>query len=274
MTNAMKYQLVPDYWSHYKRLEFIKKYLNEYEKPRVLDLACGTGILGAFPLAELGYDVTGVDIDLRSIKAATAENPFPNLRFHCSDFNEFYPNATYDVIVAGYVMEHLEHPETLMAAISRLLAPGGTAIITIPNGYGPHEMEQWIYYKFFEPWDFIYVARYLKRLLKATTIKKGLLGEAPWPQFKPPLDQLEMTVNVECGHAVHITQKWFNNMISGAGFKVVEMQNGALFHGQITGHAMCSFKTLNAFNTGVADYLPACLVSNWFYALRKEGDYE
>ena len=267
---TMKYQLVPDYWSHYKRLEFIRKYLNQYDNPKVLDLACGTGILCAFPLAELGYDVTGVDIDDRSITAATKENTFPNLRFVCSDFNLFDTGQTYDVVVAGYVMEHLENPETLMTAISRLLAPGGTAIITIPNGYGPHEMEQAIYYKFFEPWDFIYKARYLKQLFNATTIKKGILGQAPWPQYKPPLDHLEMTVNLECGHAVRITQKWFNGMISDAGFKVVEMVNGALFHGQITGHAMCWFRPAVVVNTGIADYLPSWMVSNWFYALKKE----
>jgi SAM-dependent methyltransferase len=267
----MKYQLTPDYWSHYKRLEFIKSHLSRYKNPRVLDLACGTGVLCAFPLAELGYDVTGVDIDPRSIKAAVAENPFPNLRFFCSDFNEFHPNTQYDVIIAGYVMEHLERPETLMVAIARLLKPNGTAIITIPNGYGPHEIEQAIYYRFFEPWDFIYKIRFFNQGLTAIKMRY-LLGERdwPWPKYKPPLDKLEMTVNTECGHAVNITQNWFNQMVADHGFYVNEMQNGALLHGQITGHIMCNFRPTILFNTGVADYLPSCVVSNWFYALKQE----
>jgi SAM-dependent methyltransferase len=268
----MTYQITPDYWSHHKRLEFIKKHLKNYEKPRVLDLACGTGILGAFPLAEIGYDVTGVDIDIRSIKQAVAENTMPNLRFFCSDFNEFEPNTTYDVVIAGYVMEHLEKPETLMVAINRLLAPGGTAIITIPNGYGPHEMEQAIYYRYFEPWDFIYKWRYLEQLFKPTTIKKGILGQAPWPKYKPPLDHLEMTVNVECGHAVRITKKWFDKMIADAGFKIIEMRNGAIFHGQITAHLTHWFLPAVYANTGVADYIPSWMVSNWFFALKKAGE--
>ena len=264
----MTYQLIPDYWSHYKRLEFIKKHLQNYENPRVLDLACGTGILGAFPLAELGYDVTGVDIDPRSIAAAQKENPFPNLKLVCSDFHDYAPDEKYDVVVAGYVMEHLEKPEELLPAINRLLAPGGTVIVTIPNGYGPHEMEQAIYYRFFEPWGFIYKIRFFNQGLTAIKMRYLLRREWPWPKYKPPLDQLEMTVNTECGHAVHITQKWFEKMAQDAGFTIIEMQNGALLHGQITGHIMCNFYTTIVFNTGIADFLPSCMAANWFFALK------
>jgi SAM-dependent methyltransferase len=264
----MNYQIKPDYWSHKKRFDFIKKYADCYTNPKILDLACGTGILAAFPLAELGYDVTGVDIDPRSIDAAQKVNPFPNLKFVCSDFRDYHPDEKYDLIVAGYIMEHLEKPEELLPAIYQLLAPGGRAIITIPNGYGPHEIEQAIYYRFFEPWDYIYKIRYFNQTL--TAIKLYALGQG-WhpPTYKPPLAGLEMTVNVECGHQVKITYPWFMQMAHSAGFVVTEMQKGALLHGQITGHIMCNFRPTIWFNTRIADLLPSWMASNWFFALRK-----
>lgn len=266
----MTYQLIPDYWSHKKRLDFILKHVNGQANPEILDLACGTGILGAFPLAELGYRVTGVDIDERSITAASKENPFPNLTLVCSDFNAYQPGHQFDVIVAGYVMEHLEHPETLLAAIDRLLTYSGTAIITIPNGYGLHEIEQGIYYRYFEPRNFVPKIRYFNQSLTAIKMRYMLGREWPWPKYNPPLDKLEMTVNLECGHAVRITQKWFEKMVDDAGFEIVDRQPGALLHGQITGHVMCNFRPTIWFNNRIVDFLPFGCAANWFYAIRRK----
>jgi len=265
------YQLQPDYWSHYKRLNFIKKHTLKYQNPRILDLACGTGILVAFPLAELGYEVTGVDIDPRSIAAAMEQNPFPNLSFVCSDFNEYYPDKKFDVVVAAEVMEHLDDPVTLLTGIKRVLAPGGTAIITIPNGYGPHEMEEAIYHRFFEPFNFIPNIRFFNRSI--TCIKLKLLRHpCEWPKRYPPTEKLEMTVNVECGHKVRITERWFREMCHDTGFDLIERQAGAILHGQITGHTIGNFSPVNTVNMGLADYLPMWMASRWFFALKLPDD--
>lgn len=269
----MTYQLTPDYWSHYKRLQFIKKHTLKYQNPKVLDLACGTGILVSFPLAELGYGVDGVDIDPRSIITAKTEQDgqFPDtLAFILSDFRKFYPPKKYDVIVAGDIMEHLPQPEVLLQEIDRLLAPGGTAIISIPNGYGPHEMEEAIYHTFFEWWDFIYKIRFFNQSITAFKLKYLLRRPCEWPKYKPPLSKPEMTANLECGHAVHITEPWFRQMCENTGFDIIETQSATLLHGQITGHLMCNFWSTILFNTGVVDFLPSWMAAKWFFALQKK----
>jgi SAM-dependent methyltransferase len=263
----MKYQLEPDYWAHAKRLDFIRKHIAEGDT--ILDLACGTGILVAFPLAELGYAVDGVDIDEKSIAGAVAENPFPNLSFICSDFNDYYPGKRYDVVIAAEVMEHLKEPETILRAIDRLLALDGTAIITFPNGYGLHEVEEIVYHNLFEPWGFVPKIRYFNQ--SVWTILGMCKGhKMQWPKYNPPPKGLEMTANVACGHAIHLTQKWFRQLCDDAGYEIVDQQPGSLFHGQISGHIMCNFKSLIVFNSGVVEFLPMWMASRWFFAIRRK----
>lgn len=44
-------------------------------------------------------------------------------------------DETFDLIVAGEVIEHLGNPEGLFSAASRYLAPAGALVITTPNPY-------------------------------------------------------------------------------------------------------------------------------------------
>ncbi|HUO04953.1 MAG TPA: class I SAM-dependent methyltransferase [Candidatus Binataceae bacterium] len=39
----------------------------------------------------------------------------------------------FDLITSNSVVEHLEHPETVLSEMARVLAPGGTAIVHTPN---------------------------------------------------------------------------------------------------------------------------------------------
>lgn len=52
-----------------------------------------------------------------------------------ADLNEPLPSppGTFDTIVCAEVIEHLENPRALMREISRLLAPGGLAVLSTPN---------------------------------------------------------------------------------------------------------------------------------------------
>lgn len=267
----MKYQLQPDYWLHYNRFQFILKYVREYKDPSVLDLGCGTGILVAFPLAELGYDVTGVDIDPRSIAVAEKENPFPNLTFFCSDFTEYFPEKKFDVIIAAEIIEHLDDPESLLLAIKRMLNPGGTVIISAPNGYGPHEVEAFFFHTLFEPWGFVPKIRYFNRSI--TAIKLWVLGRGlTWPDRDPVNTKPEMTVNLECGHHVRITEPWFRQMCQNTGFDIVESKGAGMLHGQISGHTVGNFSFFNTLNAGISEMLPLWMAGRWFFTLRRSDE--
>lgn len=55
--------------------------------------------------------------------------------WHSSDLNEetSIQNASFAVIVAAEVIEHLENPRALARGWFRLLRPGGTLILSTPN---------------------------------------------------------------------------------------------------------------------------------------------
>lgn len=95
---------------------------------RVLDAGCGTGRI-AVRLAELGYDVVGLDVDASMLAVAAAESP--GLDWRLGDLASFDLGEHFDlVLLAGNILPLLE-PGTLGAASERLsahTAPGGHVV--------------------------------------------------------------------------------------------------------------------------------------------------
>jgi SAM-dependent methyltransferase len=86
---------------------------------RVLDAGCGTGRV-AIRLAELGYDVVGVDIDPSMLMEARAEAP--QLDWRVGDLAELDTGEVFDVVlVAGNTIPLLE-PGTLESTARHLAA--------------------------------------------------------------------------------------------------------------------------------------------------------
>ncbi len=42
------------------------------------------------------------------------------------------PDATYDIVMAHHVLEHIEDDHAAMAELFRVLRPGGTAVLSVP----------------------------------------------------------------------------------------------------------------------------------------------
>jgi SAM-dependent methyltransferase len=98
---------------------------------RVLDLGCRTGALTrAYASAN---EVVGVDVD-RDALEQTAELGIETV---WTDVEEPLPfaEASFDVVVAGELLEHLRRPDRLMEEIRRVLIPGGTIAGSVPNAY-------------------------------------------------------------------------------------------------------------------------------------------
>ena len=95
---------------------------------RVLDAGCGTGRI-AVRLAELGYDVVGIDVDETMLAVARAENPA--LDWRLADLATLDLGERFDlVLLAGNIVPLLE-PGTLDSVATRMaahLAPGGLAV--------------------------------------------------------------------------------------------------------------------------------------------------
>jgi SAM-dependent methyltransferase len=96
---------------------------------RVLDLGCRSGALTRHFLD--GNEVVGLDVDAAALARAGALGITPVQ----ADVEEPLPfeDASFDAVVAGELLEHLQFPDALVAEIRRVLRPGGVAVGSVPN---------------------------------------------------------------------------------------------------------------------------------------------
>jgi ubiquinone/menaquinone biosynthesis C-methylase UbiE len=96
------------------------------ERPRVLDLGCGSGYLEMF-LPET-MDITAVDISEGML--ARAKERFPHVNFVRDDLYEWEPDGGFHLTMAKAVLHHLVDYERLVEKMARLTLPGGVMFIS------------------------------------------------------------------------------------------------------------------------------------------------
>jgi SAM-dependent methyltransferase len=100
---------------------------------RVLDAGCGAGY-GSAELARTAELVIGVDIAAEAIEFAQANYQQPNLRFEQASCSALpFAGASFDLVVAFEVIEHLEDWRGFLQEACRVLAPAGQLIVSTPN---------------------------------------------------------------------------------------------------------------------------------------------
>lgn len=115
---------------------------------KVLDTPLGPGAM-AWELHDLGYAVTGADIDLNQ----SNDLPVGIVRQKC-DLNQPLPFAdgTFDLITSLEGIEHVENHFLLLRELGRVIRPGGQLIISTPNicslEQRLHFLERGTFYRF------------------------------------------------------------------------------------------------------------------------------
>jgi ubiquinone/menaquinone biosynthesis C-methylase UbiE len=100
------------------------------ELNRILDLACGTGNL-TIPLAQAGYQVTGLDIspEMLAVAREKAAEAGLDISFVCQNMCQSYPGEPVDAITCFYGgLNFLNSSQALregLAAAQAALKPGG-----------------------------------------------------------------------------------------------------------------------------------------------------
>ena len=100
---------------------------------RVLDVACGAGY-GTSILAEVASEAVGVDIDAAVIRRASSKYKRDNLRYVAADCTDMpFADASFDVVVANEMIEHIEDQDGFLKEAKRVLTPGGRLLVSTPN---------------------------------------------------------------------------------------------------------------------------------------------
>lgn len=98
---------------------------------RVLDLGSGEGFFAA-ALAGAGASVLAADVAEEPLRRAGAAHPELELKLLESEAAWDLPDAGFDVVWAGEVIEHVTDTAGWLSEVRRVLRPGGSLLLSTP----------------------------------------------------------------------------------------------------------------------------------------------
>ncbi|WP_341789392.1 bifunctional 2-polyprenyl-6-hydroxyphenol methylase/3-demethylubiquinol 3-O-methyltransferase UbiG [Rickettsia endosymbiont of Polydrusus tereticollis] len=124
------YYIIDKITSHYN----IEKSALPFSGLNILDIGCGGGLISA-PLSKLGFNVTAIDALEGNINTANDYAKKNNLTINYlqSTIEELPNSKLYDVIICLEVVEHIDNVPAFMLNLTKLVKPGGMAIISTIN---------------------------------------------------------------------------------------------------------------------------------------------
>lgn len=98
---------------------------------KILDIGCGTGIIGAAFKTKYNATVYGIDLSKRSVSLAKKNG----LMVQAKDINDTWPyqKSEFDILLGIEIIEHLFNPDHFLKEASRVLKKNGILILTTPN---------------------------------------------------------------------------------------------------------------------------------------------
>ncbi len=124
-------QVDPDLWAeHISRYAFASRFA---PGARVLDLGCGAGY-GTAELAGRARSAIGIDLAPEAIAHAKAAYSRANVSFVTASATKLpFRGASFELVTAFEVIEHLTDWRALLAEARRLLRPSGVFLVSTPN---------------------------------------------------------------------------------------------------------------------------------------------
>ena len=150
---------------------------------RILEIGVGTGL--SFDDYDDTTEITGIDISEPMIarareRAKSGRYPFVKGLSVMDAHSLAYPDASFDCVVAQFVITLVENPERVLSECARVLRPGGQ-IILVNHLYSEHGL-----------------AAAVERLLAQNARKLGLRPEFPFQRLAAWAQAHGGTELVEC----------------------------------------------------------------------------
>jgi ubiquinone/menaquinone biosynthesis C-methylase UbiE len=118
-------------------LPLLRRALETYTAPRVLDVATGTGRVPLLLATQTWFDgaVCGLDIAPAMLERARAKAALAGIggrvAFQIGDAGALpWPNASFDLVTSLEALEFFPRPRRALAEMVRILRPGGTLIVS------------------------------------------------------------------------------------------------------------------------------------------------
>jgi 2-polyprenyl-3-methyl-5-hydroxy-6-metoxy-1,4-benzoquinol methylase len=138
-----------------------------------MDIGCNAGFYSNV-ISDFGFrDVLGIDLNESYVAKANhsfrSDAPGKRVAFETMDATAIPTDKLYDFVLCTEVIEHTEKPDAVIKSILKLLAPGGIAVISLPNCL-----------------SLGYSASCLAALLKGRGISPELRDHMSYPFYKGP----------------------------------------------------------------------------------------
>ncbi len=100
-----------------------------YRGSRVLDVACGTGVLFEDYLARGAEQIVGVDLSPEMVSIARRKFPQSHITVQCADIETVQFETDFDSCVIYNALPHFMDPAYLVTHLSAFIRPGGRLCI-------------------------------------------------------------------------------------------------------------------------------------------------
>jgi 2-polyprenyl-3-methyl-5-hydroxy-6-metoxy-1,4-benzoquinol methylase len=240
-------------YGHTKKLQFVIEQVNRYIKLHgkpvsILDFGCGNGIAVSQYLIQEGIRFYGVDIHEPSLRYA---------REHFENENAFFVNHVpeeilFDIIVYADILEHLDCPVTILQQHHDRLKEHGLIIGSVPNGYGPFEIERRMD-KWFNLSAGFRLAVGIKRKLRRSSSSCATI----------------IAYNTDSEHVQFFKKTSLRSSLQRSGFLVQCFKNGPFLGGPLT-ERLLRGQWMTRMNSNIGDLLPYWLASTWYFTAKKK----
>lgn len=246
-------------YGHMKRLKWLFSHCSKRDK--ILEVGCGTGYMISLPFLLSGYNILGIDLDENSIAVGAMileENNCNPKRLQVSDISKL--DSIFDIIIVSEVLEHLDADSipTFFSEIHHHLSETGKLLVTVPNGYGWYELENFI-------WNKLRLGKLLEvfkiQALIHKTKKLLIKNECQYP-YPSTLD--------ESPHLQHFSLSSIRHLLCNNGFAIKQAKGTVFFAGQISNMIFTGITIMMKLNCFLGDLAPKLSSGFMLYCIKKD----